>query len=49
MTINLKIELVKIFTIEFSLCSDKKPKKDESNEEAVNDQPNDGGSTGASK
>lgn len=33
MTINLKIELLRVFTIEFSLSSDKESKKDTDNEE----------------
>lgn len=33
MTINLKIELLRVFTIEFSLSSDKESKKDTGNEE----------------
>lgn len=44
MTINLKIEIIKILTIEFSLSSGKEPKlkKDEPNEEADSTQPDDG-------
>lgn len=52
MTINLKIELLKIFTIEFSLSSDKelKLKKDKPNEEAADTKPAAAGKpTGASK
>lgn len=29
MQINLKIEILKVFTLDFSFCSDKKEKKDE--------------------
>jgi hypothetical protein len=29
MQINLKIEILKVFTLEFSFCSEKKGKKDE--------------------
>lgn len=36
MTINLKIEIIKIFSLEFSLSSDKK--KDELHEEATDTQ-----------
>ena len=41
MTISLKIELLKIFTIEFNLSSDKelKLKKDKPNEEAADTKP----------
>lgn len=44
MTINLKIEIIKIFTLEFSLSSDKelKLKKDKPNEKAVDTQPDAG-------
>lgn len=44
MTVNLKIEIIKIFTLEFSLSSDKelKLKKDKPNEKADSTQPNDG-------
>lgn len=47
MTINLKIEIIKILLIEFSLSSDKK--KDELNEEAVDAQPAVDESTSTSK
>ena len=41
MTVNLKIEIIKIFTLEFSLSSDKelKLKKDKPNEEAADTKP----------
>lgn len=51
MTISLKIELLKIFTIEFNLSSDKelKLKKDKPDEKAVNTQPASGKPAGTSK
>lgn len=41
MTLNLKIEIIKIFTLEFSVSSDKelKLKKDKPDEEAADTQP----------
>lgn len=49
MTINLKIEIIKILMIEFSLSSDKKLNKDETNEEATDTQPADSEPTSSSK
>ena len=51
MTISLKIELLKIFTIEFNLSSDKelKLKKDKPDEKAVDTQPASGKPAGTSK
>ena len=51
MTISLKIELLKIFTIEFNLSSDKelKLKKDKPDEKAVDTQPAPSKPAGASK
>lgn len=51
MTISLKIELLKVFTIEFNLSSDKelKLKKDKPNEEAVDTQPAPSKPAGTSK
>ena len=51
MTINLKIELLKVFTIEFNLSSDKemKLKKDKPNEEAADTKPAPGKPASSSK
>jgi len=51
MTLNLKIEIIKIFTLEFSLSSDKelKLKKDKPDEKAVVTQPPASKPAGASK
>ena len=39
MTINLKIELLKIFTIDFNFSSDNKNKKEEKNAKTSDDAP----------
>jgi hypothetical protein len=51
MTINLKIEIIKIFSLEFSLSSDKelKLKKDKPDEKDADTQPVDNKSTSSSK
>lgn len=51
MTINLKIEIIKIFTLEFSLSSDKdlKLKKDKPDEKAADTQPTSGKPANSSK
>ena len=51
MTINLKIEIIKIFSLEFSLSSDKelKLKKDEPNEKDTASEPADDKSAGSGK
>lgn len=51
MTISLKIELLKVFTIEFNLSSDKelKLKKDKPDEKAVDTQPAPSKPAGTSK
>jgi hypothetical protein len=51
MTVNLKIEIIKIFTLEFSLSSDKelKLKKDKPDEKAVDTQPAPSKPAGTSK
>lgn len=50
MTINLKIEIIKIFTLEFSLSSEKNQlKKDMPNEEAADTQSADSEPTSSSK
>ena len=51
MTINLKIEILKVFSLEFNLSSDKelKLKKDKPDEKAVDTQPASGKPAGTSK
>lgn len=51
MNINLKIEIIKIFTLEFSLSSDKelKLKKDKPDEKTVDTQPPASKPAGSSK
>lgn len=51
MTLNLKIEIIKIFTFELSFSSDKKTelKKDKPNEKADSTQPDDGKLANTSK
>ena len=39
MTINLKIELLKVFTIDFNFSSDNKNKKEEKNAKTSDDAP----------
>lgn len=51
MTINLKIEILKVFSLEFNLSSDKelKLKKDKTDEKAADSQPASSKSTSPSK
>lgn len=51
MTINLKIEILKVFSLEFNLSSDKelKLKKDKPDEKASDSKPADGKPASASK
>lgn len=51
MTVNLKIEILKVFSLEFNLSSDKelKLKREKSDEKAPDIKPADGKPTGPSK